>query len=88
LLARRHYYGSAVLRDDDLIGGPELSRQTASRAWTINMRSGGWGERFVPVPSHWTKTAEWVFPEVYRVQGDVVVAEYSIAAQSVENGAQ
>jgi mannosyltransferase len=71
-----HYEGGAIIRPEDLIFDEDLDKLATARAWVIDMT--GWGARRVPVPAEWMLNSEHRFPEVYRVQGDIVLREYSV----------
>jgi hypothetical protein len=89
-----HYEGAAAVRSEEIVNAPltlSLSPSRgrgwgegvpARRVWVVNMDRGGWGHRAVPMPTGWTMRSEQRFPEVYDVQGEVVVVEYEIVPGS------
>jgi hypothetical protein len=69
-----HYEGAAALSGDDLIDTEDLTTLSTRRAWVVNMT--GWGGRTVPVPGSWVPKSEVRLPEVWQVQGEIIVIEY------------
>jgi mannosyltransferase len=78
-----HYEGGALVVPEDLISAEQLSTSLAPRVWVVNMEGGSWGSRAVPVPSHWVLKRTTLFPEVYPVQGNVVLVEYDASSGPV-----
>jgi hypothetical protein len=70
-----HYEGGAIIRPEDLIFDKDLRAISAPRVWVIDMT--GWGRREVPIPTEWSLRQEHSFPEVYKVQGDILLREYT-----------
>lgn len=70
-----HYEGGAIISPDDLIFDAGLEAIDSPRIWVVDMT--GWGTRTVPVPGSWTLAAEIRFPEVYHVQGDILLRQYT-----------
>ena len=73
-----HYEGAPEITPEEIVNAAQLNALPARRVWVVNMDGGGWGHRVVPIPTGWTMRSEQRFPEVYDVQGEVVVVEYEI----------
>jgi uncharacterized membrane protein len=76
-----HYHGAAALKPEDLMQVDAIREQNAT-VWTINMGGGHWGHSYVPQQAGWRKVEERRFPEVYRVQGTVIVIKYEVSGKS------
>jgi len=79
-----HYFGTAVLSADDLFTAEQLAAVRNGRAWVVNTT--GWGGSTVAVPARWVARAETRFPEVYRLQGEIIVVEYETGARPGAGG--
>jgi uncharacterized membrane protein len=75
-----HYEGGAIMTAEELILPDELGALTSERVWAVDMT--GWGERSVPVPATWTLLTEQWFPEVFNVQGEIIVRQYLTQAEA------
>lgn len=85
----RHYEGAAILTEGVEWDSRNLrnAAKSKSRVWAVDMT--GWGYRSVPVPDDWVLLEQKRFPEVYGVQGVIVVRAYDTAgAQTVSNATQ
>jgi mannosyltransferase len=83
-----HYEGAAVITAEEIVTATQLHSLQAQRIWVVDMEGGGWGRRFVPVPREWIRRREQRFPEVYDVQGEVVVVEYEVSPDSRDSEAE
>jgi uncharacterized membrane protein len=70
--------GAVLLQPEDVFPPAELSELSPGRVWVIDTT--GWLNRTVPVPPSWVLVEQRVFPEVYRIQGAVVVTQYECRA--------
>ncbi len=70
-----HYYGTAVLRPEEMLDGRALSEVRGSRLWAVDGVGRYWGRQEVPVPGGWELVETRSFPEPLRV-GRVVVRVY------------
>jgi len=70
-----HYEGAAVVDTKDVIRDVQLQAISSERVWVIDMT--GWGGREVPVPRTWSLLSVRRFPEVYYVQGEILLREYA-----------
>ncbi len=78
-----HYEGAAVIEPEEILNPGGLRALASRRVWAVDMRGGGWGVREVPPPPGWVVRARHRFPEVYDVQGDVIVVEYQSPGPSI-----
>ncbi|HEV3258761.1 MAG TPA: hypothetical protein VG013_17960 [Gemmataceae bacterium] len=80
-----HYFGTAVLSGEEFMTAEQLAAVQCRRAWVVNMT--GWGGSMVAVPPDWVVRGEARFPEVYRVQGEIIVVEYQTGSRRAAAGA-
>lgn len=77
-----HYLGAPALRPGEMANDRALTRYRQGRVWAVEMRGGGWGSYQVPELAGWKWIAEYSFPEVYDVQGEVVISLYEVTARA------
>jgi hypothetical protein len=82
-----HFEGAAVIAPGETIQEAKLDALQAKRVWAVDMTGGIWGDRAVPIRSGWNRRSELRFPEVYDLQGRLIVVEYEIDSGSA-NGQQ
>jgi len=70
-----HYEGGAIITSSDLIYQGGLDAIESETLWVVDMT--GWGNREVPVPGTWSRTHETRYPEVYHVQGEIILRQYT-----------
>jgi catechol 2,3-dioxygenase-like lactoylglutathione lyase family enzyme len=73
---RIHYFGAAILVEDELMDDRALRELDAQRVWLVNGQGGGWGFHAVPAPPGWRRVSVARFQEAFSMQGDIVVAEF------------
>ncbi len=77
-----HYEGAAVIEPDEVLRPADLRDLASRRVWAVDVYGGGWGAWEVQPPPGWVVGARHRFPEVYSVQGEVIVVEYQSAGPS------
>lgn len=70
-----HYYGTAAMKANDLIGAESLKAIRSGRVWVVDLGGGFLGYHAVPVPETWIEKRQWVFADVFDL-GNVIVVEY------------
>ena len=73
-----HYEGRPVLIASDQKQDHELRVITSHRVWVVEQKGGAWKPNQVPVPPNWIEKGSAIFPEVYRMQGWLIVREYEV----------
>ena len=75
-----HYRGAPVVLPGELADDRKLASYPSGRVWAVNMRGGTWGSHAVPALPGWKPVAEYRFPEVYDIQGEIVVELYEVGS--------
>ena len=70
-----HFEGGAMTVRSDFIEPVELERLKTSTAWVV---TGGWRDRPLEIPAHWSLIRFDTFREVFGFQGSITVHEYKI----------
>ncbi|MGA2254544.1 MAG: hypothetical protein ABSG53_07785 [Thermoguttaceae bacterium] len=71
------FAGGSMLADDEILFEQQMQSLRTKRAWIVTT-SGSWGCWGMFIPSHWTKTSEERFPEVFACPTDVTIVCYEI----------
>lgn len=78
-----HFDGGPFAKAEDFIQSKDLDKLAGERLWLI---TGGWSDRHVPIPAHWSLVATDAFREVHGFQGTIYVHLYLINSTTTGRG--